>query len=142
VYTAYREADLRVPQGAPLCFRYGHFQPETDIELHSHPWGQINRINLGLMEVVVETRRLTAPAEYLTWVLANQPHSASIQQATDFLSVHVAEPFWGIGKGCSERDPLCRARQDVFDPLGSRSLTGSSVCASMPTGSCSWPKAR
>ncbi|CAJ0786595.1 HTH-type transcriptional regulator NimR [Ralstonia condita] len=93
MHTAYREADLRVPKGAPFYFRYDHFQPETDIEPHTHPWGQLNRIALGLMEVVVETRRLTAPAEYLIWVPANQPHSASIRQATDFLSVYVAEPL-------------------------------------------------
>ncbi len=93
MYTAYREADLRVPHGAPFYFRYDHFAPETDIEPHTHPWGQINRINLGLMEVAVDGRRLTAPAEYLIWVPANRPHSASIRQATDFLSVYVAEPL-------------------------------------------------
>jgi len=93
VYTAYREADLRVPKGAPFYFRYDHFAPETNIEPHTHAWGQINRISLGLMEVVVDGRRLTAPAEYLIWVPANQPHSASIRQATDFLSVYVAEPL-------------------------------------------------
>jgi len=93
VYTAYREADLRVPNGAPFYFRYDHFAPETDIEPHTHPWGQINRISLGVMEVMVDGRRLTAPAEYVIWVPANQPHSASIRQATDFLSVYVAEPL-------------------------------------------------
>jgi len=93
LYTAYREADLRVPKGAPFYFRYDHFEPETDIEPHTHPWGQINRISLGLMEVVVDGRRLTAPAEYVIWVPANQPHSASIRQATDFLSVYMAEPL-------------------------------------------------
>ena len=91
--SAYREADLRVPKGAPFYFRYDHFAPETGIELHSHPWGQFNRISLGLVEVAVEARKLTAPAEYLIWVPANVPHSASIRQATDFMSVYVTEPF-------------------------------------------------
>lgn len=43
--------------------------------------------------MTVESRRLTAPAEYLIWVPANQPHAASIRQATDYISVYVAEPF-------------------------------------------------
>lgn len=89
--SAYREADLRVPKGAPFYFRYNHFEPETAVEPHAHPWGQLCRISLGLMEATVETHKLTAPAEYLIWVPANVPHSASIRQATDFISVYVAE---------------------------------------------------
>lgn len=89
----YREADLRVPKGAPFYFRYGRLAAETDIELHTHPWGQLSRISLGLLEMTVESRRLTAPAEYLIWVPANLPHASSIRQATDYISVYVAKPL-------------------------------------------------
>lgn len=79
VYTAFRGADLRVPKGIPFYFRYDHFEPEIDIEPHAHPWGQISRISLGLVEVVVNGHRLMALVEYVIWVPANQPHSALVR---------------------------------------------------------------
>jgi len=90
---SHREADRQVPKGAPFYFRYGHLEPETEIEPHAHQWGQLNRISLGLLEMTVESHRLTAPAEYLIWVPANQVHACSIRQATDYISVYVAEPL-------------------------------------------------
>lgn len=121
--SAYHQDDLRVPKGAPFYFRYNHFAPETAVEPHTHPWGQICRISLGLMEVSLETRKLTAPAEYLVWVPAGVPHSASIRQATDFVSVYLAEPLAQRlpAVGCLiAQTPLVRA---LFEDFAVRQIT-------------------
>ncbi|API76648.1 AraC family transcriptional regulator [Ralstonia pseudosolanacearum] len=119
----YREADLRVPKGAPFYFRYGRLAAETDIELHTHPWGQLSRISLGLLEMTVESRRLTAPAEYLIWVPANLPHASSIRQATDYISVYVAKPLAIRLPATScliPQTPLVRA---LFEDFAARRVT-------------------
>ena len=79
----YSAIDLQLPPPAPLYFRYEQFMANTDFEPHRHPWGQINRISLGLLELVLDDRRLIAPADYLVWVPAEMAHAAHVRQAMD-----------------------------------------------------------
>jgi AraC-like DNA-binding protein len=111
------EIDRYVPEPRPVHIRYDHFDPETDFEYHYHPWGQLSRINLGLMEVDLESRRLTAPAEYVIWVPANTAHSAFIRQASDYISLYVSETLANRlpHEGCLiPQTPLVRALLDDF----------------------------
>jgi hypothetical protein len=85
------ESDARVPEPKPVHIRYDHFEPDTDFEFHAHPWGQLNRINFGLMEIELEDRKLTAPAEYVIWIPARTAHAALIRQAAEYISVYVSE---------------------------------------------------
>ena len=113
----YFEADLRVPEPDPVFIRYDHFEPHTDFAFHVHPWGQLSRINLGLMEVDLEDRKLTAPAEYVIWVPANTPHAAFIRQAMEYISVYVS-PSLALrlpSHACLiAQTPLVRAMFDDF----------------------------
>ncbi|MDC7708678.1 AraC family transcriptional regulator [Vogesella indigofera] len=86
----YSAIDLQLPPPAPLYFRYEQFMANTDFGPHRHPWGQINRISLGLLELVLDDRRLIAPADYLVWVPAEMVHAAHVRQAMDYLSVYVS----------------------------------------------------
>ncbi|MDC7717981.1 helix-turn-helix transcriptional regulator [Vogesella sp. DC21W] len=87
---AYSDTDQRLPAPAPLHFRHEQFLANTDFEWHIHPWGQINRISLGILELQLPERTLAAPAEYLVWIPAELPHAAHIRQALDYVSVYVA----------------------------------------------------
>lgn len=86
----YPAADLLFPEPAPLYFRHEQFQPNTGFARHRHPWGQVNRISLGLMEMVLDQQRLQAPADYLIWVPADVPHAAYVRQAMDYASAYVS----------------------------------------------------
>lgn len=87
---SYSDTDQRLPVPAPLHFRHEQFLANTDFEWHIHPWGQINRISLGILELQLPDRTLAAPAEYLVWIPADLPHAAHIRQALDYVSVYVA----------------------------------------------------
>ncbi|CAM2156900.1 AraC family transcriptional regulator [Pararobbsia alpina] len=113
----YFESDLQVPEPQPVHIRYDHFEPDTDFEFHIHPWGQLSRINLGLMEIEFEDRKLTAPSEYVIWVPGRVPHAAFIRQAADYISVYVSD---ALAKRLPEdgcliaQTPLVRALFDDF----------------------------
>ncbi|RKP47716.1 AraC family transcriptional regulator [Pararobbsia silviterrae] len=111
------ELDRRLPEPKPVHFRYDQFEPDTDFEFHIHPWGQLSRINLGLMQVDLEDRKLTAPAEYLIWVPARTAHSAFIRQSAEYVSVYVCDALAHRlpSEGCLiVQSPLARALFDDF----------------------------
>lgn len=113
----YFESDMHVPEPRPVHIRYDHFEPDTDFEFHIHRWGQLSRINLGLMEVDLEDRKLTAPADYAIWVPARTAHSAFIRQAAEYISVYVCDALASRlpATGCLiAQTPLVRALFDDF----------------------------
>jgi AraC-like DNA-binding protein len=85
----YSDADLRLAEPAPLTFRYDHVDAHTEFQPHRHPWGQLSRISLGLLEVELGPRKLTAPPEYLVWVPADAEHSAYVRQALEYTSAYL-----------------------------------------------------
>ena len=113
----YLASDLALPPPEPLHFRYDHFEAHTDYAPHRHPWGQLNRISLGLMELEVAGQRLMAPADYVVWIPADLPHAAYVRQAMDYTSVYVSAELAARlpGEPCLiGQSPLVRALLDDF----------------------------
>lgn len=114
---AYSETDLALPVPAPLTFRYEQFAANTDFGWHCHPWGQLNRISLGLLSLQLPERTLLAPADYLVWVPADVLHAAHIREALDYVSVYVAPALAAVlpATPCLiPQTPLLRALLDDF----------------------------
>lgn len=122
----YSELDQRLPEPAPIHLRYDQLTPQTEFTPHSHRWGQLNRISLGLIELdLVEQeqgeRLLAAPAEFLIWVPAGVRHSASVRQAMCYTSVYIgAEAAARLpGQPCLiPQTPLLRALLEDFCQRG------------------------
>ena len=74
----YHSTDIALPEPNPLYLRYQQIQAESACAPHSHPWGQLSLISLGVMEIVLDQHRLVAPADYLIWV------PADLEQEIDF----------------------------------------------------------
>jgi AraC-like DNA-binding protein len=89
----YSASDLALAEPAPLYFRRERVDAHTGYAPHRHRWGQLNRINLGLIEISVGDSKLIAPAEYIVWIPAELPHAAYIKQALDYTSVYVASEW-------------------------------------------------
>ena len=85
----YHPTDLHLPEPNPLYLRYQQIQAESACAPHSHPWGQLSLISLGVMEIVLDDHRLVAPADYLIWVPADLEHASYNQQALDYTSIYV-----------------------------------------------------
>ncbi|MBV7414571.1 helix-turn-helix transcriptional regulator [Aeromonas sp. sif2433] len=82
-----QDAELAEPN--PLYLRYQQIQADSACASHSHPWGQLSMISLGVMEIVLDEQRLLAPADYLIWVPAGLEHASYNQQALDYTSIYV-----------------------------------------------------
>ncbi|MGE6159892.1 AraC family transcriptional regulator [Aeromonas salmonicida] len=85
----YHSTDIALPEPNPLYLRYQQIQAESACAPHSHPWGQLSLISLGVMEIVLDQHRLVAPADYLIWVPADLEHASYNQQALDYTSIYV-----------------------------------------------------
>ncbi|XBT55550.1 helix-turn-helix transcriptional regulator [Aeromonas veronii] len=89
----YHSRDLALPEPNPLYLRYQQIQADSACAPHSHPWGQLSMISLGVMEIVLDEQRLVAPADYLIWVPANLEHASYNQQALAYTSIYVNQPL-------------------------------------------------
>lgn len=121
----YSATDISLPPPSPLHFRHEQYLANTDFEWHIHPWGQINRISLGILELQLPDRTLAAPAEYLAWVPAEVPHAAHIRQALDYVSVYVAPELAAKlpPRPCLiPQTPLLRALLDDFCQRGTTAM--------------------
>ena len=101
----------------PLYFRYRQIQWGNACAEHTHPWGQLSLISLGVMVVEVGGERLVAPADYLIWVPANLPHSAFNEQTLDYTSIYVSHalaPRLPREPQLLELTPLLRALLEDF----------------------------
>lgn len=117
----YSALDQSLAEPAPIHLRYDQLTPQTEFTPHSHPWGQLNRISLGLIELDLGDRLLAAPAEFLIWVPAGVRHSASVRQAMRYTSVYVgAEAAARLpGQPCLiPQTPLLRALLEDFCQRG------------------------
>ncbi|HHQ4552729.1 helix-turn-helix transcriptional regulator [Aeromonas allosaccharophila] len=89
----YHSTDSELPAPNPLYFRYQQLRADSITSLHSHPWGQLSMISLGVMEMELGAQRLVAPADYLIWVPADLDHTAYNEQALDYTSIYVSHEW-------------------------------------------------
>ncbi|QLI80624.1 helix-turn-helix transcriptional regulator [Chitinibacter fontanus] len=123
----YSPNDLNLPPPAPLLFRHEQIEAQTGYAEHRHPWGQLNRINLGLIEITSPGQVLVAPADYIVWVPAEQAHAAYIRQALAYTSAYVS-PDWAARLPqhmcLISQTPLIRA---LFDDFYTRKVSSTAA---------------
>ncbi|QZA80790.1 AraC family transcriptional regulator [Deefgea piscis] len=127
----YNPSDLALEAPKLLQLRHEAVDAHTGYALHRHPWGQINRINLGLIEITLglppNEQHLIAPADFLVWVPAQMPHTAYIRQALSYTSAYLGDE-WAqhLPKtACLIRQtPLIRA---LFDDYAARQVSSTTA---------------
>ncbi|WP_108649149.1 AraC family transcriptional regulator [Dongshaea marina] len=105
---------------SPLCFQYEMFHQTTEIPPHSHPWGQLNTIDQGIMEILITDEKLIAPSDYGIWVPADVEHSSLYKQTQLYCSIYI-DPALGQlpDKPCIlALEPLTRELLKKFSTLG------------------------
>ncbi|QEL56202.1 AraC family transcriptional regulator [Chromobacterium paludis] len=113
----YFASDAALPEPAPLTFRYHRFTPRSEFARHRHRWGQLSRINLGLVELLLDEGKVVAPAQYLLWTPPEVPHAAYVRQAMHYISIYVSGEMAARlpDHTCLiEQTPLVRALLDDF----------------------------
>ncbi|UTH72622.1 helix-turn-helix domain-containing protein [Chromobacterium sp. IIBBL 290-4] len=119
----YFASDGLLPEPAPLIFRYHRFTPKSEFARHRHRWGQLNRISLGLVELLLDDGKVVSPAQYLLWTPPELPHAAYVRQDMHYTSIYVSHELAAQLPShicLIEQTPLIRA---LLDDFGQRQVT-------------------
>ncbi|WP_299022476.1 helix-turn-helix transcriptional regulator [uncultured Photobacterium sp.] len=74
---------------------FGHeiFLPNTTTPKHSHPWGQLQFIKGGILELTTEKKRFLSPSQYAVWVPASIEHESFMRRSLDYCSMNIISPL-------------------------------------------------
>ncbi|WP_305462654.1 AraC family transcriptional regulator [Photobacterium leiognathi] len=74
---------------------FGHtiFLPNTGTEKHRHPWGQLQLISGGIIELAAENKHFLAPPQYALWVPPEIEHQSYIRRSLNYCSMNITKPL-------------------------------------------------
>jgi len=74
---------------------FGHevFLPKTTTPRHSHPWGQLQLINGGILELTTDEKRFLSPSQYAVWVPAGIEHESYMRRSLNYCSMNIVSPL-------------------------------------------------
>ncbi|MCG6216844.1 AraC family transcriptional regulator [Vibrio furnissii] len=67
------------------------FLSNTETREHSHPWGQVQLISGGILEMEAEDTRFLAPPHLAIWVPAGIRHRSYNRKPIEYCSLNIAE---------------------------------------------------
>ncbi|WP_104041110.1 AraC family transcriptional regulator [Vibrio hyugaensis] len=66
------------------------FLSNTETRIHSHPWGQVQLISGGILEMDAEDTRFLAPPHLAIWVPAGIRHTSYNRKPLEYCSLNIA----------------------------------------------------
>ncbi|WP_114783509.1 AraC family transcriptional regulator [Vibrio tetraodonis] len=67
------------------------FLSNTETRIHSHPWGQVQLISGGILEMEAEGTRFLAPPHLAIWVPAGVMHTSYNRKPLSYCSLNIAQ---------------------------------------------------
>ncbi|MCU7996099.1 helix-turn-helix transcriptional regulator [Shewanella glacialipiscicola] len=74
---------------ADIFFNYEAFLPNTVTPKHQHPWGQLQLISGGIMELHAAGQRFLSPSQYAIWVPAGIEHKSYTRRSIHYCSMNI-----------------------------------------------------
>lgn len=75
-----------------VYFRFAEFLADTYTEPHSHPFGQLNFVSRGTMEMEVASVRYLSPPQYAVWIPPGWKHDARNAAVAAYRSAYISAP--------------------------------------------------
>jgi AraC-like DNA-binding protein len=75
-----------------IYFRHQELEPTT-WGVHAHPWGQLNFVSRGTMNIEIKGRRFVSPPHYAIWIPPDLPHDSANTVAATYRAVYVSREF-------------------------------------------------
>lgn len=72
----------------PVCFRHQHIPADAVFDLHQHPWGQLNYLAQGVMQLEIAGQQFLSPPDYAVWIPPQAPHRSYNRHAVVYRSVY------------------------------------------------------
>lgn len=105
-----------------LFFRHDDLEA-MEWDAHSHPWGQLNYISHGVMNIEIDGVRYLSPPQYAVWIPPFFVHFSYTLSKAVFRSVYVNDVNSALlpARPCTMKlSPVLRA---IFDDFAIRSIT-------------------
>ncbi|SJL84137.1 AraC family transcriptional regulator [Vibrio palustris] len=75
---------------AEVFLNFEDFLSNTETRVHSHPWGQVQLISGGILEVEAQDTRFLAPPHLAIWVPAGVMHKSFNRRPLEYCSINMA----------------------------------------------------
>lgn len=75
-----------------IYFRHFELPPSEWVE-HSHPWGQLNYVSQGVMQLNVEGNNFLSPPHYAVWIPPKFQHQSFNRKYSVYRSIYLSEHF-------------------------------------------------
>ncbi|GAB6260971.1 helix-turn-helix transcriptional regulator [Photobacterium sp. R1] len=74
---------------------FGHqaFLPHTTTPRHKHPWGQLQLISGGILELNAEGKRFLSPSQYAIWIPPGIEHESYMRRSMNYCSMNIIMPL-------------------------------------------------
>ncbi|MDN3611858.1 AraC family transcriptional regulator [Vibrio ostreicida] len=73
-----------------VFMNFDAFLPNTETRVHSHPWGQVQLISGGILEMEAQGTRFLAPPHLAIWVPAGVEHTSYNRKPLSYCSLNIA----------------------------------------------------
>lgn len=97
------------------------FLSNTETRMHSHPWGQVQLISGGILEMEAEDTRFLAPPHLAIWVPAGIKHTSYNRKPLSYCSLNIAHTLTTNFPDCTSLikvTPIVSAIIDDFRQRG------------------------
>jgi len=75
---------------ADIFMNFEEFVSNTETRVHSHPWGQVQLISGGILEINAEETRFLAPPHLAVWIPENVLHKSYNRKPIEYCSLNIA----------------------------------------------------
>ncbi|MHA2936801.1 AraC family transcriptional regulator [Vibrio sp. RC27] len=76
---------------ADVFMNFDAFLSNTETRVHSHPWGQVQLISGGILEMEAEDTRFLAPPHLAIWVPSGVQHRSYNRKPIEYCSLNISD---------------------------------------------------
>ncbi|MBY5991250.1 AraC family transcriptional regulator [Ferrimonas balearica] len=81
------------PSDGTIYIHSEEIAPETTFLPHSHPWGQLNMVDAGVVELSVAGELFLSPPQYAIWIPPDVEHSSYSRQRVAYRAVYINQEW-------------------------------------------------
>ncbi|WP_443088601.1 AraC family transcriptional regulator [Vibrio sp. T11.5] len=98
------------------------FLSNTETRMHSHPWGQVQLISGGILEMEAEGTRFLAPPHLAIWVPAGVMHTSYNRKPLSYCSLNVEQDLTTNFPDCTSLIKITPIVSSIIDDFRQRGI--------------------
>lgn len=98
------------------------FLSNTETRMHSHPWGQVQLISGGILEMEAEDTRFLAPPHLAIWVPAGIRHTSFNRKPLSYCSLNIAQAYTENFPDCTSLIKVTPIVSAIIDDFRQRNI--------------------